>query len=134
LEVILPNDPRKSSWHANADGIILRSETELTEKDFAQASNLRVVVKQGVGIDNIDVNAARAYGIEIHNALDLNSESVAELCMDFTLSLSRRICEIDRVIKKGKKVIRSNVLGMSMFQKTVGVIGMGNIRKIVAEK
>lgn len=45
LSVVLPNDPKKSKWHEHADGVILRSETRLTEDDFAKASKLRVVVK-----------------------------------------------------------------------------------------
>lgn len=134
INTILPTDPNKSSWHAHADGIIVRSETKITAKDFAQASKLRVVVKQGVGVDNIDLDAARKHGIAVHNTPALNSESVAELCMALTLSLSRRICEMDRAVRRGEKVIRSQVLGMSMFRKTVGIIGMGNIGKVVAEK
>jgi D-3-phosphoglycerate dehydrogenase len=134
LSVVLPNDPKKSNWHENADGVILRSETRLTEDDFAKASKLRVVVKQGVGVDNIDLKAAAKHKIAVHNTPALNSEAVAELCLALTLSLSRRVSELDRRIRKGEKIVRSQTLGMSLFQKTVGVVGMGNIGKIVAKK
>lgn len=134
VKTVLPTDPSKKSWHANADGIIIRSETRITADDFAKAPKLKVVVKQGVGVDNIDIDSARAHGVAVHNTPALNSESVAELCMALTLSLSRRICEIDRAVRRGESVIRSQVLGMSMFRKTVGVIGMGNIGKVVAQK
>jgi D-3-phosphoglycerate dehydrogenase len=63
VKVILPNDPNKREWHNNADGVILRSETRLTAEDFAKTSKLTVVVKQGVGVDNIDLDAAREHGI-----------------------------------------------------------------------
>lgn len=131
---ILPDDPKKSSWYQHADGVILRSETRLTADDFAKAIKLRVVVKQGVGVDNIDLAAAKERGIAVHNTPALNSEAVAELCMALTLSLRRRVCEIDRAIRNGEKVMRSGVLGMSMFRKTIGVVGMGNIGKVVAQK
>ncbi|KUJ07652.1 putative D-3-phosphoglycerate dehydrogenase [Mollisia scopiformis] len=134
IKTILPTDPAQTCWHAHADGIILRSETVLSAKDFSQAKKLKVVVKQGVGVDNIDLDAARKHGVAVHNTPALNSESVAELCMALTLALSRRICEIDRAIRKGQRVVRSQVLGVSMFRKTVGVIGMGNIGKVVAQK
>jgi len=134
VKAILPDDPAKKEWHSNADGVILRSETRLTAEDFAKAIKLKVVVKQGVGVDNIDLDAAREHGIAVHNTPALNSEAVAELCMALTLSLSRRVCEIDRGIRRGEKVVRSQVLGVSMFQKTIGIVGMGNIGKIVARK
>jgi D-3-phosphoglycerate dehydrogenase len=134
IKAILPNDPVKSSWHDHADGIILRSESKLTATDFARAKKLKVVVKQGVGVDNIDLAAAREHGVAVHNTPALNSETVAELCMALTLALSRRVCEIDRLVRKGEKVVRSEILGMSMFRKTVGVVGMGNVGKVVAQK
>lgn len=134
IKTILPNDPSKHTWHDKADGVILRSETRITAEDFVKASKLKNVVKQGVGVDNIDLEAARKHGIAVHNTPALNSESVAELSMAFTLSLSRRVCEIDRAVRRGEKIVRSQVLGMSMFRKTVGVVGMGNIGKVIAQK
>ncbi|KAE8154058.1 D-isomer specific 2-hydroxyacid dehydrogenase [Aspergillus avenaceus] len=134
LQVILPDDPRKEDWHADADGIMLRSDSHLTEKDFAKARHLRVVVKQGVGVDNIDLAAAKKHGIAVHNTPALNSESVAELSMALTLTLTRRVSEIDHAVRSGATVLRNKVLSTSMFGKTVGVIGMGNIGKIVAQK
>jgi D-3-phosphoglycerate dehydrogenase / 2-oxoglutarate reductase len=134
VKAILPDDPAKASWHEHADGVILRSDTQLTAADFAKASKLRVVVKQGVGVDNIDLAAACKHGIAVHNTPALNSETVAELCMALTLSLGRRVSEIDRRVRKGETVIRSQTLGLSMFRKTIGVVGMGNIGKVVAQK
>lgn len=134
VKVILPDDPRKHDWHAYADGIMIRSDSSLTEDDFAKARRLQAVVKQGVGVDNIDLAAAQKFNIAIHNTPALNSESVAELSLALTLTLSRRVGEIDRLVRGGEHVVRSKMLSTSMFRKTVGVIGMGNIGKIIAQK
>lgn len=134
ITTVLSNDPRIKSWHENADAVMVRSETRLGEDDFSKATRLRVVVKQGVGVDNIDLGAAKKHGVAVHNTPSLNSEAVAELCMALTLSLSRRVCEIDRRIRRGEKIVRSKMLGMSLFQKTIGIVGMGNIGKMVAKK
>ena len=134
LDVVLPEDPRKSRWHTEADGVILRSETHLTADDFKAASRLQVVVKQGVGVDNIDLEAAKAAGIAVYNTPGLNSEAVAELSLALALSLSRRVAEIDRRIRQGERIVRSQTLGRSLFQKTVGIVGMGNIGSVAAKK
>jgi D-3-phosphoglycerate dehydrogenase len=134
INLVLWDDTRKAEWHRDAVGVMLRSDSHLTANDFAAASKLRVVVKQGVGVDNIDLAAAKASGVAVHNTPALNSESVAEFCLALALSLSRRVAEIDRRVRKGEKVERSKVLGLSLFRKTVGVVGMGNIGKIAARK
>ncbi|KAJ6783038.1 hypothetical protein PWT90_01860 [Aphanocladium album] len=134
VRAILPEESRMSNWHKDADGIMIRSDSRLTADDFAKAAHLRVVVKQGVGVDNIDLAAAKKHGVAVHNTPALNSESVAELSMALTLSLSRRLGEIDRAVRRGDAVVRSQVLSRSMFRKTVGVVGMGNIGKFVAQK
>lgn len=76
---------------------MIRSETFLTEKNFAKAEKLVVViVKQGVGVDHIDLDAAKKHSIRVYNTPALNSESVAELSLTLALCLGRRIYEIDR--------------------------------------
>lgn len=134
VTLILPTDTSKADWHADADAILLRSETRVGQSDFIKAKKLRLVVKQGTGVDNIDLDAANAANIAVHNTPALNSESVAELCLALALSLSRRVCEIDRKIRNGDKVVRSQSLGLSLYRKTVGIIGMGNIGRESALK
>ncbi|KAL2858533.1 D-isomer specific 2-hydroxyacid dehydrogenase [Aspergillus pseudoustus] len=134
IDTILWDDSRKANWRHHAHGILVRSETSITAEDFAQAKHLRVVVKQGVGVDNIDLAAARAAGVAVHNTPGLNSESVAEFTLALALSLSRRVTETDRVLRSGGRVVRSQTLGLSVFGKTVGIVGMGNIGKISARK
>jgi len=132
--IILPTDERKGNWHQDADAILLRSETHVGQADFAKAKNLRLVVKQGTGVDNIDLEAAKAANVAVHNTPALNSETVAELCLALALSLSRRVCEIDRKLRKGDKLVRSQMLGLSLFRKIVGIVGMGNIGRESALK
>lgn len=134
IDVVLPDDPGKADWHAQADGVILRSDTRLTAADFDLAKKLKVVVKQGVGVDNIDLDAAKRAGVAVHNTPALNSETVAEYALAMTMSIARRVPELDRQIRAGSTLVRSQMLGLSLHQKTVGVIGMGNIGKLVAKK
>lgn len=121
-------------WHEDADGILLRSETRVTKEDFAKAKNLKVIVKQGVGVDNIDVAAAKEAGVIVCNTPAMNSESVAELTITLALTIARRVVEIDRLLNRGEKLVRSKLLGQSLFEKTIGIIGMGAIGKSVAQK
>ncbi|KAJ9144740.1 D-isomer specific 2-hydroxyacid dehydrogenase, NAD-binding [Coniochaeta hoffmannii] len=134
IDLVLWDDPCKGDWHKHAVGVLVRSDTRLTADDFAAASKLRVVVKQGVGVDNIDLAAAKAAGVAVHNTPALNSESVAEFSLALALSLSRRVTESDRRLRRGEKVVRSTTLGLSLFRKTVGVVGMGNIGRVAARK
>ncbi|KAJ9132620.1 D-isomer specific 2-hydroxyacid dehydrogenase, NAD-binding [Pleurostoma richardsiae] len=134
IDLVLCDEPRKAEWHKDAVGVMVRSDTRLTAEDFAAASELRVVVKQGVGVDNIDLAAAKAAAVAVHNTPALNSESVAEFSLALALSLCRRVAEVDRRVRKGEKLVRSEMLGLSLFGKTVGVVGMGNIGKCAAKK
>lgn len=105
LDIILPSDARKSNWHIEADAVILRSEKKLTAADFQAAQRLQVVVKQGIGVDNINLEAAEEAGIAVHNTPALNSEAVAELSLALALSLSRRVTEFNRRIRNGERII-----------------------------
>jgi len=134
INAIFSRNSEWKHWHDNADALLIRSETKITSNDFDKAKKLKVIVKQGVGIDNIDLDAAKTHGVAICNTPALNGETVAELTIALALVVARRICEIDQRIRKGEKVIRSNVLGRSLFKKCIGIIGMGNVGKEVARK
>lgn len=125
---------RPDRWHEDATGILLRSETRITAQDFAMAKNLKVIVKQGVGVDNIDIQGAKDAGVMVCNTPAMNSESVAELTLTLALTLARRVVEVDRRLQRGQKLVRSQLLGQSLFQKSIGIIGMGAIGKSVAQK
>lgn len=132
VEIVVLSKPE--GWHEHADGILLRSETRITAQDFAMTKKLKVIVKQGVGVDNIDVAAAKEAGVMVCNTPAMNSESVAELTITLALTLARRVVEIDRLLQRGQKLVRSKLLGQSLFEKTIGIIGMGAIGRSVAQK
>ncbi|KAF4478571.1 SER3-3-phosphoglycerate dehydrogenase [Fusarium agapanthi] len=134
IKVILPADPSKSQYNENATAIMLRSETRLGADELAKCKKLKYIVKQGVGVDNIDLKAAAAAGIRVYNTPGLNGEAVAELTLALALTLSRRVAEIDRRTRNGERVVRSQTLGKSLFKKILGVVGMGNIGLAVAKK
>lgn len=134
VDSILVDDPRKSGWQENADAVLIRSETRLGHAEFSKCKKLKAVVKQGQGIDNVDLAAAKEHGITVCNTPALNSEAVAELSLLFALDIARRVSELDRRARGGEKIVRSKVLGKSLYGKTIGVIGMGNIGKVIAKK
>ncbi|KAL2004610.1 hypothetical protein VTN00DRAFT_3346 [Thermoascus crustaceus] len=134
IEIMLPSDPRRARWHEFATAVLIRSETKIRAEDLSRATKLKVIVKQGVGVDNIDLSAAKARGVIVCNTPGINSESVAELTVGLALAVSRRVCEMDRAIRGGARIVRSQMLGRSLFRKTVGIVGMGNIGRMVAKK
>ncbi|MCG2742038.1 MAG: hydroxyacid dehydrogenase [Syntrophaceae bacterium] len=132
-DVVRWDDPRVKNWHEDADGLMVRV-TPLTAEDFAKAKKLRVVAKQGVGVNLIDLAAAKAHGVIVCNTPGVNSEAVAEMGLALALAVTRRVAEFDRRIRSGEVVKRINFLGIELWEKTVGVIGMGNIGARIARK
>ena len=135
IDLILPDDPRKEEFLTHATAVLVRSETTIDAESIRRAhSGLKYIIKQGVGVDNIDIAAAQEKGIQVFNTPGLNGEAVAELTIALAMCVARRVCEFDRKIRNGEKVVRSQMLGKSLFGKTLGVIGMGNIGLEVAKK
>ena len=132
-EVIRWDDPRAKNWHEDADGLMARGK-KVAAEDMARAKKLRVISKQGVGLDNIDLEAAKAHGIAICRTPGVNSEAVAEMALSLGLSVVRRVTEFDRMTRADGKVQRANFLGYESWQKTVGIVGMANIGTLVARK
>lgn len=134
ITTILPKDPEKQKYAENATAIMLRSETRLGAEELSRCKKLKFIVKQGVGVDNIDLKAASVHGIKVYNTPGLNGEAVAEHTLALALTLARRVAEIDRRTRSGEAIVRSKTLGKSLYKKTLGVIGMGNIGLAVAKK
>jgi D-3-phosphoglycerate dehydrogenase len=132
-EVIPFKDPRAEHWHEDADGIMVRMRP-MTEQDFSRARKLKAVVKQGVGVNTLDLQAARAHGIVVANTPNVASETVAEMALALALAVARRIGQFDRMVRAGAEIERPRFLGMGLQDKTVGVIGMGNIGVRAAAK
>ena len=135
IDLILPTFPHLSNWRTDATALLLRSETHLTPSLLANPPpTLRHILKQGVGTDNIDLPSARAAGIRVYNTPALNAEAVAELALTLALSLARRVPELDRRLRRGETLVRSNLLGISLHRKTLGIVGMGNVGSALARK
>ena len=133
FEVVRWDDPQVRNWHEEADGVMVRM-TPIRAADLARAKKVKVICKQGVGFDSIDIQAAAKHGIPVLRTPGVNSEAVAEMAMALALSATRRVTEFDKLLRAGAKIERPKILGVEMWRKTVGVIGLGNIGSRVARK
>lgn len=115
------------------DGLAIRSATKVTEKLLAAAKRLRVVGRAGIGVDNVDVKAATARGVIVMNTPFGNAVTTAEHAISLMLALARQIPAADRSTQAGKWE-KSRFMGVEVAQKTLGLIGAGNIGRIVADR
>ena len=118
---------------ADVDGIVVRSDTRITEEVIAAAPRLRVVGRAGAGVDNIDVAAATRRGIVVMNAPGENTISAAEHTLSMMLALARSIPLADRSMRAGRWE-RGKFLGVELFGKTLGVFGLGKVGREVASR
>lgn len=118
---------------ADYDGLLVRSRTKVTAKVLANASRLKVIGRAGIGVDNIDVAAASRQGVLVENAPTGNVVTTAEHAICLLLSLLRNIPKGTASMKQNKWE-KSALQGTEFFQKTLGVIGLGNIGRIVADR
>jgi len=107
-------------------GIVVRSDTKITKKIMDHATQLKVVGRAGVGIDNIDVDYATKKGIVVVNTPDGNTIAAAELTVGMMLALARNIPQADQSLRQGQWN-RSKYTGVELRKKTLGVIGFGKI-------
>lgn len=115
----------------NYDAILVRSATKVNHELLRKGKKLKVVGRAGVGLDNIDMPTARELGIKILNVEDESSISVAEHTIGLIISLARHIPQAHRSIRKHLWV-REKFMGTEIFNKTLGIIGMGKIGYEVA--
>lgn len=113
--------------------VIVRSRTKVTPAVFEAAKNLKVVGRAGVGVDNIDLDAARKYQKTVVNSPFATTVAVAELSMGLMLSLVREIPRADSSMKQGEW-LKKELMGNELYQKTLGVIGFGRIGAAVARR
>jgi D-3-phosphoglycerate dehydrogenase / 2-oxoglutarate reductase len=118
---------------ADVDGIVVRSDTRITERVIAAAPRLRVIGRAGAGVDNIDVSAATRHGIVVMNAPGENTISAAEHTLSMLLALARRIPQADRSMRAGGWE-RGSFLGVELFGKTLGILGLGKVGREVAAR
>ncbi|HYV85887.1 MAG TPA: phosphoglycerate dehydrogenase [Patescibacteria group bacterium] len=117
-----------------AVGLVVRSDTRVTEELIAAAPALRVIGRAGAGVDNIDVPAATRRGVVVMNAPGENTISAAEHTMSMILALARRIPAADRSVRAGRWERGSAFMGVELYGKTLGVLGVGKVGREVASR
>ena len=132
FNAILPGTPEHANWRENAQYLLMRSSW-LTAEDVASCPNLKAIGKQGVGIDKIDAAACAERGIKIFNTPGVNARAVAELVLSLATSVARDVPAINTKQQAGIRVPKEACSGLMLYQKTLGVIGMGNIGKTAAK-
>jgi len=116
----------------NYDGIVIRSRTKLTADILEKASNLKVIGRAGVGLDNVDLLKAEELNIKVFNTPEAPSVSVSELTIGLLLSLVRHISKADQTMHCGEWC-KSDYMGYVLKGKKIGLIGFGNIGQTVAK-
>lgn len=114
----------------NVDGVIAGLD-EYTEKVIANTKRLKVISRYGVGLDNVDMDAARANGVIVTTVPGTNAEAVADLTIGLMINIARKISLADRSLKQGKW---EKIFGHSVYGKTLGIIGYGRIGKAVRDR
>jgi len=118
---------------ADAHAVLIRSATQIDQEAISHAPQLKVVARAGVGLDNVDIKAATEAGVMVVNAPTSNIVSAAELAITHLLSLARHVPAAHQSLSGGAWK-RSAFTGVEMFEKTVGIIGLGRIGALVAER
>ncbi|OGN88326.1 MAG: phosphoglycerate dehydrogenase [Chloroflexi bacterium RBG_13_46_14] len=117
----------------NYEGLIVRSQTRVTEEVIEAGNKLQIIGRAGVGVDNIDVDAATRKGIVVVNAPTSNTTAAAEHTIALMLSLARHIPQANSSLKSGAWK-RSHFVGIEVKGKTIGVVGLGNVGSEVARR
>jgi D-3-phosphoglycerate dehydrogenase len=118
---------------ADADALVIRSSTKVTADVIAAGRRLSVIGRAGIGVDNVDVSAATARGIVVMNTPGGNTVTTAEHALALLIALARHIPQATASMKAGRWDKKSFV-GMELYNRTLGVIGLGNIGRLVAQK
>ncbi|PPH22131.1 phosphoglycerate dehydrogenase [Rathayibacter sp. AY1C4] len=118
---------------ATAHAILVRSATQVDAEAIAAAPSLQVIARAGVGLDNVDITAATAAGVMVVNAPTSNIISAAELTVGHILSLARHIPAAHSALAQGLWK-RSKYTGVELYEKTVGIIGLGRIGALITAR
>ena len=118
---------------AGVDAVIVRSATRIDAEALAQAPKLRVVARAGVGLDNVDVEAATKAGVMVVNAPSSNTVSAAEHAVGLLLAVARNVPQAMASLKAGEWQ-RSRFTGVELYGKVAGILGLGRIGELVAQR
>jgi D-3-phosphoglycerate dehydrogenase / 2-oxoglutarate reductase len=115
------------------EALVVRSRSKVPEEVIDAGTNLKVIVRGGVGVDNIDVAHAKSKGVAVRNTPKASSNSVAELALGYMLALARKIPQASMSMAAGEWK-KKQLGGTEIAGKTLGLIGFGNIGRLLGEK
>ena len=115
------------------DGIIIRSATKVTKAVLEAADQLKVVVRAGVGLDNVDQEAAKEHGVLVKNTPEAPTASVAEMVFSLMFSLARNVTQADSSMKD-ERWEKKKLKGTELWEKTIGIVGFGRIGQELARR
>ena len=118
---------------ADASAVLIRSATHVDAEVIAAAKNLKVIARAGVGLDNVDIKSATEAGVMVVNAPTSNIISAAELTVGHILNLARHIPAAHGALADGQWK-RSKYTGVELFEKTIGIIGLGRIGALITAR
>lgn len=136
LEIVVRNAEKDGSIENQIkgfDGVVVRSATKITKEVIDAADKLKLVVRAGVGLDNVDRKAAEAKGVVVQNTPEAPSVSVAEMVFSLMFALARNIAQADSSMKN-ERWEKKKLGGVELWQKTIGIIGFGRIGIEVARR
>jgi len=116
-----------------AEVLLVRSKTKVTAELLASAPNLKLVIRGGVGLDNVDKEACKGRGVTVKNTPQASSVAVAELAMALMLAVPNRLVEAHNAMKEGK-FLKSELKRTELFKKTLLIVGGGLIGREVAKR
>src|SRR5437868_443786 len=131
---VIVSNPKEYAQHlATADALLVRSAVQVTKEVLAKAPKLRVIGRAGVGVDNVDLDAATAAGVLVMNTPGGNAVSVAEHTLALMLAMARYIPQATTSTKSGKWE-KKKLLGSELRGKTLGIVGLGSIGREVVKR
>jgi D-3-phosphoglycerate dehydrogenase len=117
-----------------ADVALVRSKTKCTAEWIAQAPKLKLIIRGGVGIDNIDAKAAKERSIEVRNTPNASSVAVAELAFALMIAVPNRLIEAHNALKLEGKFLKKEIKRTELLGKTLGLVGIGRIAQELAKR
>ena len=118
---------------SECEGIVVRSRTKIDGRVLKKASRLRVIGRAGIGVDNIDIEAATQKGVLVMNTPGANAVAAAEHAIALMMALARHIPRADESVRAGKWE-KKKFVGTELYNQTLGIIGLGRIGSIVANR
>ncbi len=135
-EVITPDSYDEETLKkiiVDCDALLVRT-AKISRDVIENANKLKIIARHGVGLDNVDIQAATEKNIFVCNAPFANINSVAEHVVGMMLALSHQLVKADKALRNGDFHVRNTYIGTEVSGKTLGLIGLGNIGRLVAEK